>query len=186
MTHAIATLAYGYDLGGFDDGLRFAEAARDASDEDVHVITIPWLVTESPDAELTHVQDLVDIFELRLLRVLADHDFTAQAAAANAIASVVARTRARTQLFAEHHAALQSLDVDLVTYGYEDGESLMLVIRASVHHVEASDAPTFLDAHALNRNPAHREYDDKLLRALAALDITPTQRSASWLLVASG
>lgn len=155
---AEATLAYGYDLGTLED---FKAAERD----EYGGPNLPWL-PEDDDSEgfASEVED----------RLLAAVGFTEEWTPGAAERGYYDRKR----------AAEKASGVDLDYSGHADYSGWVLIAKGSDVSVDWAEVMT-LDMAELTNSPAVEGWDAKLVAALTALGITPTQDGPKWLVYPS-
>jgi hypothetical protein len=153
-----AVLAYGYDLGGEDEGWKFAECG-----EFGELPPLPW---HQPYDEGGPDEDFDDAVMRRLLAEVAG--FTE-----------VWSPGAAPGFMDRRHQAAARLDVSIETYGYHNGSSLLVA-----HALSVGD----FGARALPRGFAAVDYaawDSALAGALSALGLTPLQEQPAWILASA-
>lgn len=153
---ARAHLAYGYDLGSGED-FKAAERGEYGSPQ------LPWLPVDEDG--YTDYSDLGEKVEERLL---ASVGFTEEWG--TGVEGYFDRKR----------DAEKRVGVELDFSGHHDYAGWVLIAKESERSVEWAEAMV-LDLDELEGRPTREGWDTKLRDALAALDITPTQVRAKWL-----
>jgi hypothetical protein len=167
---AVGILAYGYDLGGVEDGWKVREAGEYGqleldwlpSDEDIARIT-----RKRANFEADHAAAWDDPATLMEKRLLAASGFTETDWEAYGY-------------FARRGAAEDALGVQFEAYGCADTYPVY-VLAAKVITVNPGGCDV-IDMAALSDPETLAGYDAKLSAALTTLGITPTQDKPAWLL----
>jgi hypothetical protein len=146
-------LAYGYDLGGEEEGWTVREAGEYGE------LSLDWL----PDPEAEEGYDIPDLMLTRLLEAsgFAETDWQAGG------------------YFARKHAAEAALGVEIESYC--SGEYPLYLLAAKVITVNRGDVKP-VDMAALSDPAVLAAYDAKLASALHVLGVTPVQDKPAWLL----
>ncbi|ATY17139.1 hypothetical protein CU254_41930 (plasmid) [Amycolatopsis sp. AA4] len=157
---ASATLAYGYDLGGGEDGWKVEQA------EDYEQPKVPWYDPETEDED--EDEDIIEAAERRLLATLGGFTETDRHADGY-------RDRKK--------AAEKSLGVEFVMHG--DRYSTCYALATTTIDVQAGDATPVNPAELSDPADLTRR-DRRLADALGALGLTPLEDRPRWLLLAYG
>lgn len=148
-----AILAYGYDLGGPCDKWNLQETDRYGS---LH--GLDWYDEDA---------DFIEAAETQLLAVIAQ--FT----------EPWTRDAHRTGYHERKEAAKASIGVRLGQHCSRTAPGYLLAVDITTAH---RGSPVAVDIDDLNRRRLAYGWDLKLLEALAALHLTPTEYSPAWLL----
>jgi hypothetical protein len=148
-----AILAYGYDLGGDEDGWKVREAARYGE------LDLDWLDEEDEDSDGFGEQAMARI---RAAAGFTETDWQAEG------------------YFDRKHEAEAAAGVEIETYCSD--EAPMYLLAATVHTVARGYIKDAAALIAAADDATRREWDAKLAAAVAALGLTPVQEQPSWLL----
>lgn len=148
-----AILAYGYDLGGDEDGWKVREAGEYGE------LELDWLGEEDEDYE--------GFGEAAMARIRAAAGFTETDWQAEGY-------------YDRKHAAEKLAGVEIETYCSD--EAPMYLLAAKVHTVARGSIKDAAALMAGADDATRQEWDAKLAAAVTALGMTPVQEKPAWLL----
>lgn len=156
-----AILAYGYDLGGDEEGWKIREAGEYGELPDELPEGLAWYNPDSDDDFTTQAEE-------RLLAQIGG--FTEKWAPGGR----------ESGYFDRKKAAEEQVGVEFESYC--SGEFPMYVLAAHVITVYRGHSQ-LIDPAALANDPATQGWDEKLTAAITALGMTPKQEKPGWVLV---